>query len=328
MTTLSIIIPVYNVERYVAKCIESVLAQDFADMEIILVDDGSTDKSGKICDSYTGQDTRICVIHQKNGGLSAARNSGIEVAQGEYVCFVDSDDYWEPNVLGGLMAQVERDQLDVLRFNYRNVNENGDEIHPNADPKRHVDYSFTVCDGLTFLNERQGPACYACMYILRKTLLQECTFKHGIYFEDTEWTPRMLLRAQRVASTETIVYNYLIRTGSITKAVDIKKQRKVLEDKIQLITSLQQQVATTPTCKWFDGMIAGTAVSIIGMLAEVFFHERKKYLEQLQALNIYPLSLTMANKKAIRKIKLINLSPATAVRFLYIKAIVMHKIDF
>ena len=107
----------------------------------------------------------IRVIHQKNGGLSAARNAGLKVAKGEYVCFVDSDDYWEKNVLSGLMAQIERDNLDVLRFNYRNVNDAFEVIYPNKDPKRYVDYSEEVTDGETFLNERFGPSCYAVMFM-------------------------------------------------------------------------------------------------------------------------------------------------------------------
>ena len=136
MTKLSFIVPVYNVALYLRKCVDSLLAQDYDDYEIILVDDGSTDESGVICDEYAASSLSaagtspfseadhsiipIRVIHQVNAGLSAARNTGIKAAKGEYICFVDSDDYWEPNVLGGLMAQVERDNLDVLRFDYQN----------------------------------------------------------------------------------------------------------------------------------------------------------------------------------------------------------------
>ena len=214
---LSIIIPIYNVEQYLRKCIDSVLNQDYSDYEIILVDDGSTDGSGAICDEYASPSfvnslTRsvvIKVIHQKNGGLSTARNAGIKAARGTYLCFVDSDDYWEPNVLGGLMEQIERDKLDVLRFDYQNVrikNEGVRELEhdgeyevfqPNKDPKRDVDYSNVVTDGETFLNERLGPACYAWQFVIKREILKECLFKEGIYFEDTEWTPRMLLRAKR-----------------------------------------------------------------------------------------------------------------------------------
>ena len=111
MTKLSFIVPVYNVAQYLRKCVDSLLAQDYDDYEIILVDDGSTDNSPQICDEYVRENELesegvrelgkplISVLHQENRGLSAARNAGVRIARGEYICFVDSDDYWEPNVL-------------------------------------------------------------------------------------------------------------------------------------------------------------------------------------------------------------------------------------
>ena len=163
---LSIIVPVYNVERYLPKCIDSLLNQDLPSdaYEIIIVDDGSPDVCPAICDDYAMRFANIKVIHRENGGLSAARNSGIDGAEGKFVQFVDSDDYLESNVLKTLVEKMETDQLDVLRFNYRNVNERYEEIEPNKDPKHWVNYSSEVCDGLTFLNERLGPACYACQF--------------------------------------------------------------------------------------------------------------------------------------------------------------------
>lgn len=126
MIKLSIIVPVYNVAPYLRKCVDSLLAQDYDNYEIILVDDGSTDDSWQIIQEYVSrfrglEDERIRGIHHENGGLSAARNTGIEAARGTYICFVDSDDYWEPSVLGKLMTQVDRNNLDVLRFGYQNV---------------------------------------------------------------------------------------------------------------------------------------------------------------------------------------------------------------
>ena len=189
---LSFIVPVYNVAPYLRKCVDSLLAQDYGNYEIILVDDGSTDDSGAICDEYAASSLSaagtspfseadhsiipIRVIHQANAGLSAARNAGIKCAKGEYLCFVDSDDYWEPNVLGGLMEQIERDNLDVLRFKYQHVrlkNEGQYEVfNPyKQSPYRDDDYSVEVTDGLSFLNTRMGTACYAVMLILRRDLI-------------------------------------------------------------------------------------------------------------------------------------------------------------
>ena len=203
---LSIIVPVYNVARYLRKCVDSLLAQDLpaSDYEIILVDDGSTDGSAAICDEYASRSSvhplahssiegpLIRVIHQPNAGVGAARNAGLKVAKGEYVCFVDSDDYWEPNVLGALMAQIERDNLDVLRFDYRNVriadsvrctvygvqneqinglvNERYEVFEPNKYPHK-VDTRTDIVSGERYLEERMGYACYPVMYVIRRNLI-------------------------------------------------------------------------------------------------------------------------------------------------------------
>ena len=318
---ISIIVPVYNVEKYLRKCVDSLLTQDLSheEYEIILVNDGSTDQSVTICDEYAAGHTNLKVLHQQNGGLSAARNSGVAVAQGRYVQFVDSDDYLEPNVLKTLVEKMETDRLDVLRFNYRNVNEQYEVIEPNKDPKRWVDYSSEVCDGLTFLNERLGPACYACQFMVRRELLTDCRFKEGIYFEDTEWTPRMLIKAQRAASTDMMVYNYLFREGSITQSVDEAKKRKVLADKLLLVDSMKAQMQQVTDKRWFEGMIAQTVISIISYVAANYYDKRKEVMATLTKKDIFPLSDYQSNQTGKRKIAWANISPRLLCFMLHLK---------
>lgn len=317
---LSIIVPIYNVEAYLNKCVDSLLAQDLpsSDYEIILVDDGSPDACPQICDDYAAAYENIRVVHRENGGLSAARNSGIEVAKGMYVMFVDSDDYIEPNVLCGLIAQIERDNLDVLRYRLQYVNPQYEVYNPyKSDPFKGNDYSEVPTDGVSFLNSRMSTACYACAFIIKRELLDGCLFTPGIYFEDTDWTPRMLCRAKHVASTETVVYNYLQREGSITNAVNRSKQKKVLDDKMHLIATLQKQAIDLKKSgrynRWYQDMISDTVVSIIGMLSVEFYNEHDTYLTQLEQLHIYPLST-----KSL-KARIINISPRLAVELLHIK---------
>lgn len=318
MIDLSIIIPVYNVEKYLAKCLDSVLVDNQFTGQVVCVNDGSTDSSLAILEQYAKTYPNVEIITQPNAGLSAARNAGIKALKGEYVCFLDSDDYWEPNVIGRLMEQIERDDLDVLRFKYQNVNEKYEVFNPyKSDPFKNDDYSEDVTDGVTFLNTRFGTACYAVMFIVRRALLEGCTYTEGIYFEDTDWTPRMLVRASRVASTNTIVYNYLVREGSITKAVERGKQKKVLDDKIHLISTLKQQAIDLKKSgrynRWFKDMISDVAVSIICMLSVTFYNEKDAYLEQLHELQIYPL-----HPKSL-KAKIINMSPKLMVQLLHMK---------
>lgn len=317
---LSIVVPVYGVAKYLPKCVDSLLAQDISDYEIILVDDGSPDECPKICDQYAEQYFNIKVIHQSNAGLSAARNTGIAAAQGDYILFVDSDDYLQPNTLGDILKQAERDNLDVLRFRYQNVRESGDAFAPYKDMTNYNDYSSTPTDGLTFLNERMGTQCYAVQFLVRREIVLLEQFTPGIYFEDTDWTPRMLLRASCVASTDLVVYNYLWREGSITLSQkDTTKMRKQLNDKMNLLHKLNEWGKMVADRRWYDSMISGLVVNIVGIIASTFYHERKEYVRKIKALNILPITSYHIAPRAKRKVKLINVSVNFTIWLLHSK---------
>ena len=326
---LSIIVPIYNVAPYLRKCVDSLLAQDITDYEIILVDDGSTDDSGAIADelvdafrlSPLASRLEMRVIHQSNSGLSEARNTGTREAKGQYILFVDSDDYLQPNTLGTLLEQAERDNLDVLRFRYQNVRESGEAFAPYKDMTNYNDYSSLPTDGLTFLNERMGTQCYAVQFLVRREIVLQEQFTPGIYFEDTDWTPRMLLRAERVASTDLVVYNYLWREGSITLSQkDIAKMHKQFDDKIAILGRLNEWGNTVSDRRWFNGMISGLVVNIVGIIASTFYSERKEYIQQIKALDILPITTYHIAPRAQKKVKMINLSINFAVWLLHIKS--------
>lgn len=323
---LSYIIPIYNVAPYLRKCVYSLVHQDFSDYEIVLIDDGSTDESGKICDelreSISDERLVIRVLHQKNGGLSAARNAGLKVAKGEYVCFVDSDDYWEPNVLGGLMAQVEREDLDVLRFDYQNVRvaDAGhlDAAHidarrfeyevfePNKAP-RYIDRKNKIVDGETYLNTRMGYACYAVMFIVRREIVSE--FKDGIYFEDTEWTPRMLLNAKRVNSTPKIVYNYFWRNGSITKEYSKEHVKKKIQSLMQVNLSLQRLLQLVHDKRWINGCIADNVYGMLNNVAAYDYDSASYWIDIIKQHGMLPLHGYKVRKVTILRYRIINISP-------------------
>ena len=324
---LSIIVPIYNVSAYLRKCVDSLLAQDITDYEIILVDDGSTDDSGAIADeifnafslSPLASRLKMRVIHQSNAGLSAARNSGIKVAQGEYILFVDSDDYLQPNTIGTLLEQAERDDLDVLRFRYQNVRESGEVFAPYKDMTNYNDYSADVIDGLTFLNERMGTQCYVVQFLVKAVIVRQELFTPGIYFEDVDWTPRMLLHANRVASSDLVVYNYLWREGSITLNKNKDKVYKQLNDKLSLLNKLKKLSNKVDNSRWFEGMIASLVINIVGLIADIFYSDRKKYIKQIKDMGVLPLKNINVAPRAVKKLKLINMSIDLAIWLLHIK---------
>ena len=320
---LSIIVPVYNVEAFLKKCVDSLLAQDLPkeDYEVILVDDGSTDGSGALCDTLAAEHGNIRVIHQRNRGLSGARNAGTPAASGDYILFVDSDDYLCPNVLETLVGLMESKDLDILRFNYQNVDMDGKVFEPNKYSKPFVDYSNEVCDGETFLNERLGFACYAWQFMVKTSMLQQegNGFKEGIYFEDVEWTPRILLQARRVASTDTVVYNYLFRTGSIARNKDHEKKRKAIRDKMTILGGFAALKPQVKDDRWFRGMSSQIALSVLDTVGRFFYPERKEYIRALKRQVAFPLSAYHATKSARRKIWLANLSPELVCRLYHRK---------
>ena len=355
---LSFIVPVYNVAPYLRKCVDSLLMQDYDDYEIILVDDGSTDNSPRICDEYVRlnelENERVSelgrpfirVIHQKNGGLSAARNAGIKAAKGEYICFVDSDDYWEENVLGGLMGQMEREKLDVLRFDYQNVRvvdaghldaEHIDArrleyevFEPNKTP-RNIDQGNKIVDGETYLNTRMGYACYAWQFIIRRSLIYKshmtldaehlepaaldsmktdssCLFTPGIHYEDVDWLPRMMLMAKRVNGTQTIVYNYFVRQGSITQTQGNKEKiRKNIEERMKIIETYSCYIEQYPACKWLKNMQSSIVAGVLTTVAQEFYNERKEYISRLKAFKVFPLSVADQGKTYKRRAMVLNM---------------------
>ena len=308
---LSIVVPVYNVKPYLDKCVDSLLRQDLdrREYEIILVDDGSTDGSGALCDAIAARESNVVVVHQENQGLCGARNTGMGTALGKYIQFVDSDDYLVENVLGVLVRRMEEQDLEILRFGIRRVKE-GEE--PVLDPQNGLAGQGLdeVMDGPSFLVRRLWYTCYACQFMLRRSFLQmhALTFKPGILFEDTEWTPRVMQKASRVSSIQGVAYCYLLRSGSITGTVT----RRRIDGQLSRIDDLQTQMKAVEDKRWYQGMISHIAVSVIGAVSLNFYDERGEYLGILKEKGVYPLSTFLAKKKGKRKIRLINLSPRLA----------------
>lgn len=214
----SFIVPIYNVENYIEKCIDSLINQTFRDIEIILVDDESPDNCPKICERYAKVDNRIKVIHKKNGGLSDARNAGLKIATGDYVIFVDSDDYIDINTCKNFAFYAKKN-YDILI---------GEAVVENAKLNLSHIKSDNIMTGEEYLLNayRAGKAPMAVwlnVYRRKFLLNNNLKFKYGILHEDEEFTPRTFLNAKRVFCTNIIFYHYIIRDNSITTKEDKRK---------------------------------------------------------------------------------------------------------
>lgn len=208
---ITVIVPVFNVEAYLEKCIRSILSQNYRKLEIILVDDGSSDLCGEFCDRYLKRDSRIQVVHKKNGGLSSARNAGLEVTSGDYVGFVDSDDYIEPEMYETLLEGIEKNKSDIAICGYNRVDGEGNVIS-----------SVTYSDAALSRNQAfemlcQGNVYFAivCNKLFRSEVVGNKRFMMGKIHEDEFIIHHLYGEAGLITTVSQALYNYLYRPSSI-----------------------------------------------------------------------------------------------------------------
>lgn len=217
MPAISVIIPVYKVEPYLDACVSSVVGQTFSDLEILLVDDGSPDRCPELCDAWAQKDPRVWVIHQENGGLSAARNTGIEAAKGEFLAFVDSDDMLEPDALRRAWEAQQACQADLVIFNLVYVDEHNHPL-PAPDFSGFRDEILTadeVWQRYFALAEQKIYYVVAWNKLYRRELFKTLRYAPGKRYEDQFLLPGLLAQCKTVACLKYVGYRYAQRGGSI-----------------------------------------------------------------------------------------------------------------
>ncbi len=225
---VSVIVPVYNVEDYIVRCVDSILNQTYKNLEIILIDDGSTDMSGSLCDSFSEQDNRIRVIHKKNGGLSDARNAGLEVATGDYIGYIDSDDWAELDMFEIMVRECEKYGADVAACRYSSVY--GDyTVNKSTDLILHM----TRDEALeTYICENVERPIYNSVWskLFKRELVKDFRFPVGKKSEDILYTTRAFCNMNSCVYIDKALYNYVCdREGSIMAA---KNGKHMLEDEL------------------------------------------------------------------------------------------------
>lgn len=212
MSLISVIVPVYNVESYLERCLDSILGQTFRDLEVILVDDGSEDRSGEICRSYARKDARIRYVRQENGGLGRARNRGIQMAEGEFILFVDSDDYIDRRMAEILLDNLTSSGADVASCGVYNVfvqktTPQYDKIEKFLSPREEA-------FGLLLLGDKIPGS--ACNKLYRSWIFREVQFPEGVFYEDVGFHTRLMQVIRNIYVDTTPLYYYVHREDSIT----------------------------------------------------------------------------------------------------------------
>ena len=296
MSKFSIIIPVYNVENYIKKCLDSVFAQTEKDYEVIVVNDGTKDNSMDIVKNYD-----VKIVNQKNQGLSEARNTGLKNAKGEYILFLDSDDYIEKNLLKELNKSI-KNKPDLVRFQIREVFD--------TYKKDYNELSFT---------NKSGPEAFSIIcnyhfvenawaYLYKKSYLEEnnFTFKKGTIHEDFGLVPLVIMKSSKVNSISYIGYNYVQREGSIMSQKNYEKTKKKVDDFYNHYLFLIKEIDKTELdSKVFKSFISN---SLILKICELEGKDYKQYKKLLKEQGVYDNILVDTTSRKIKK-TLFKLSP-------------------
>ena len=279
MSRFSIIVPVYNVENYLEECVKSVLEQTFSDFELILVDDGSKDKSGSLCDRLAAEDDRIRVIHQENQGLSGARNTGINAANGDYLMFLDSDDWWaSADCLQKIADRLELNQADVLSYNYQKSTD-------GVLSAPYFQCGQVQTDGTLGAMTTQGLwVTGACNKAISRLLLagEQLRFRRGITSEDIDWTMRLAIAAQRFDFVDVCVFVYRQRSGSITHSVSAKAVKCLKDNVLECVRLLQD--ASEEKAAALRPVLAYQYATLLFNFAGLSKTERKEMDEDIRSL--------------------------------------------
>lgn len=277
----SIVVPVYQVETYLEKCVRSLLNQTGMQnqIEILLVDDGSRDKSGVMCDAFAEGNSCVKALHKENGGLSSARNYGIDRALGDYILFVDSDDYIESDTCQRLEKILEiHGDVDVISFN--GIEETENEA---SELRRCPVEKMGIMNGQDYLRERyqqRNLNVQSWLYGYRRGFLntKKLRFKEGILHEDVEFTPRLLLQAQQVLEIPDIFYHYVIRENSISTKKNKEKNIKDLYDTLKKQCELAEELEPE-LCKWMKNAALDSWLNMI-QEARMYRPEYRRYINK------------------------------------------------
>lgn len=291
---ISVIIPVYKVERFLSRCIDSIIKQTYKNLEIILVDDGSPDKCGAICDEYAIKDARIKVIHKKNGGLSDARNVAIDKMTGEYVVFVDSDDYIAPTHIEGLYKMIQYHKAEIS-INSFSTFYDGLIPHPHSKPTKEYVYTGLEATERMFYQDMFDNSAWGKMY--HSSLFTNIRYPKGLLYEDLPTTYKLMLKASKIVYNDNETYYYLLRNDSIERS---EFSPEKLSSALKLIELMEQDIQVLqPIIKSFYCRMASFIFHIILQMPkqykgkDIFYQKLKHYRK-----------IVLCDKKARKKTRI------------------------
>lgn len=320
---VSIIVPVYNVDSYLEKCVFSLLEQNIAQdsYEIILVNDGSTDKSKQVAERLSSENDNVILINQDNQGLSGARNTGLSIAQGEFVMFVDSDDELFPNVLGDLCSLAYENDLDVCAYRMRYCDGHGrwhnGSVHPFS-PQEIYTGEYAILHGADIGS--------ACIYLYKNLFLKDHSllFTTGIYHEDVDFNMRMYALAKKIIFSDVVAYKYNYNPKSIKRELSREKMLKSLKSEVFIARHindfLQEQQFSSTLISFYKKHNNSVLVSVLlQMMGDCSLLRKDKLIiwDEMKEKSLYPIrGKTLSIKTTLVKYVL-NVKPLCRMLLFY-----------
>ena len=258
---ISLVVPIYKVEAYLPRCIDSILKQTYPNTELILVDDGSPDRCGEICEEYAAKDPRIRVIHKENGGLSDARNAGLSVAQGEYIAFVDSDDWVAPDYLEKMHDALVSWGADICECDVFLTT--GEDAEPQRTPEQADVYDAETALKELILDQRFHQHVWNKLY--HRKCIEGILFAKGKTNEDEFWTYQVFGKAKKIVRIDRVLYNYFQRAGSIMGTAYSLKRLDALEAKAlrqQYVAERYPALSTVACLNLFESCLYAAQMSL------------------------------------------------------------------
>lgn len=311
---VSIIVPIYKVEAFLEECINSVLVQSFSDYELLLVDDGSPDRCGVICDEYAEKDVRIKVLHKPNGGLSSARNYGMDKAEGKWIIFIDSDDIWGDNDgLRKLVGYADKMNLDVLRFEYQAIDEAGNKIYPR--PYKDKGLPDAILSNFQMVDKAIAGEWFAWLYLIKRNAIGSLRFDESCMFqEDIDFYCKFFASGEmRCGYLAEKIYCYRKRNASLTASVNVNN----LKGSFNLCNVFYEQAQIIDDTNLRDLYIYYAVMMYywaLGTLSEdPYYAQRKEIIEQLQLESIHKCTLQRMNETVISTKNRLFIVPTPAI---------------
>ncbi|MCR5485111.1 MAG: glycosyltransferase [Clostridiales bacterium] len=317
---VSVIVPVYNVEKYLGECLESIIGQSYRDLDIILVDDGSTDGSGDICDIYAKKDGRIRVIHKKNGGLSSARNAGLDAAKGGWFVYVDSDDFISRDMIRTMASVAEKHDAEIVKCNFISFKDGETEPDHSDDTGKETVYTSkeAIKNFLTEEYSRKKPFGINVWNALYKTdTAGSLRFPEGLIYEDGYYSPRAFMAAKTLVHIDSTLYFYRENPASITGGGITDKSLKSVDDWEYIYKCISEKFpdkAVYAVPRWIEKLLVTYDTILLSGKIDASGDCRRHIIEKLKENK--DLFFDFADKDQLKKIKALISDPEKYARML------------